>query len=145
MNSDFKELLQVLNELGVEYLVIGGYAVIHYAQPRYTKDIDIWLKPSAENSERILKAFYEFGLPILEATKDDFASEGLQFNIGVPPCQIDFLTTVPGLEFDDCWEYKNTCEDYGVIINYIAKKDLIIAKKSAGRPQDIADLDELEK
>jgi len=130
---------------GVEYLIIGGYAVIHYAQPRYTKDIYIWLNPTDVNSHKVVTAFENFGLPLLSATREDFANEGLMYYIGVEPCRIDFLTTVPGVNFDEAWSSKEVSEEDGLVANYIYKVDLIKAKKEAGRPQDLADLDELER
>ncbi len=99
MNSDFKDLLQSLHEFDVRYLVAGGYAVIHHAQPRYTKDIDIWLDPNSANAAKLMKAFAHFGIPLIDIEQSDFATPGTQFSIGVPPCEIDFLTTIPGLEF----------------------------------------------
>lgn len=145
MNSDFKDLLQSLHESKVRYLVVGGYAVIHYAQPRYTKDIDIWLEPSAENSARLMKAFAHFGIPLVGVTQDDFAIDGTQFSIGVPPCEIDFLTTIPGLIFEKCWEVRVSSDENDFPIYYVSKSDLITAKQVAGRPQDLADIDELKR
>lgn len=104
MNSDFKDLLQLLSDEEVEYLVVGGYAVIYHAQPRSTKDLDIWLKPSAENAKKIGNVFHKFGIPLIDITLDDFANEELQYAIGMPPSMIDFLTSIPGLDFDQCWK-----------------------------------------
>src|SRR6478752_1482529 len=105
MNSDFKDLLRIFAEHHVEYLIVGAYAVIHYTQPRYTKDIDLWIKPSKENAARVARAFHEFGLPLIEVTQDDFAHPGLQYVVGASPCQIDFLTSLPGLpDFNTAFE-----------------------------------------
>jgi hypothetical protein len=103
MNSDFRDLLRSLHECEVRYLVAGGYAVIHHSQPRYTKDIDIWLEPSAENARKLMRAFLQFGIPMIGVTEADFAQPGIQFNLGVPPCAVDLLTTIPGLEFEAAW------------------------------------------
>ena len=146
MNSDFKELLQIFAEEEVEYLIVGGYAVIHYTQPRYTKDIDIWVKPSVENAARVTKAFARFGIPLIEVTEEDFASEGLQFVIGVSPCQIDFLTSLPGApDFDRAWEDRSVEKAEGFELFFLGKDALVMAKENAGRPQDLADLDELRR
>lgn len=145
MNSDFKDLLQSLHEFEVHYLIVGGYAVIHYAQPRYTKDIDIWLKPSAENAKKLMHAFAHFGIPLSGVTQEDFSTEGTQFSIGVPPCEIDFLTSIPGLNFSPAWQNKETCTSNDFPAHYVSKQDLITAKKTAGRPQDLADIDELQR
>lgn len=145
MNSDFKELLQSLHEHDVRYLVAGGYAVIHHSQPRYTKDIDIWLEPTPENAAKLMRAFRKFGIPMIGVTLEDFATPGTQFNLGVPPCEIDFLTTIPGLEFEPAWENRVTSQENDFPIHYLGKSDLIRAKQTAGRPQDLADLDELRR
>ncbi len=146
MNSDFKDLLQVFAKHQVEYLIVGAYAVIHYTQPRYTKDIDIWVKPSKENAARVARSFYEFGLPLVEVNQDDLSRDGLQYVVGVSPCQIDFLTSLPGLpDFNAAWETSETVTFEGIPMRYLGKSDLILAKQTAGRPQDLADLDELRR
>jgi hypothetical protein len=146
MNSDFKDLLRIFAEEKVEYLVVGGYAVIHHTQPRYTKDIDLWVKPSAENAARVARAFYRFGLPLVEVTQEDFASEGLQYVVGIPPCQIDFLTSLPGTDgFDAAWRGKATGTTGGIPVHFLGKTELLRTKQHAGRPQDLADLDELRR
>ena len=117
--------------------------MIHHSQPRYTKDIDIWLEPSPENAARLMRAFRIFGIPMIGVTRDDFATPGTQFNLGVPPCAIDFLTTIPGLDFGQAWENRVTSEENDFPIHYLGKSDLIVSKTTAGRPLDLADLNEL--
>ena len=145
MNSDFKDLLQILGECEVRYLVAGGYAVIHHSQPRYTKDIDIWLEATPENARKLMRAFLVFGIPMHGVTQDVFATPGTQFNLGVAPCEIDFLTTIPGLEFHSAWKNKVTSMENDFPIHYLGKSDLIRAKQTAGRLQDLADIDELHR
>ncbi len=145
MNSDFKDLLRIFAEEGVEYLVVGAYAVIQYTQPRYTKDLDLWVKPSRENAKRIARAFNRFGLPLVEVTEQDFAEDGLQYAIGMPPSQIDFLTSLPGADFPSAWEARVEGMSDGLLIPFLGIPHLIAAKTLAGRPQDLADLDELRR
>jgi hypothetical protein len=145
MNQDFKDLLRLFAEHDVEYLVVGGYAVMHHAQPRYTKDLDIWIHPDAGNAGRVAQALRKFGVPLTEVTPDDFAQEGLQFMIGVPPCAVDFLTTVEGLDFPVAWASRSTSMVDGITVYYLSLRDLIESKKATSRPQDLADLDELAK
>lgn len=145
MNSDFKDLLRLFGVHEVRYLVVGGYAVSHHAQPRFTKDLDLWIEPSAENATRVAGALIEFGIPLVEVTESDFAQEGLQFAVGMPPSQLDFLTTVPGLQFDECWPERVIVNLGDIPVSYLSKNALIEAKKTAGRPQDLADLEELRR
>ncbi|MEM9237959.1 MAG: DUF6036 family nucleotidyltransferase, partial [Verrucomicrobiota bacterium] len=141
----FKDLLQSLNDCEVRYLVVGGYAVIHHSQPRYTKDIDIWIEPSEENSHRLMKAFALFGIPMVGLESSDFTTPGTQLNLGVAPCEVDLLTTIPGLEFSPAWRNRVLSNEGNLEIPYLGKADLITAKQVAGRPQDLADLDELRR
>lgn len=145
MNSDFRDLLQILGESDVRYLVAGGYAVIHHSQPRYTKDIDIWLEPTPANARKLMHAFLIFGIPMHGVSQDDFATPGTQFSLGVAPCEIDFLTTILGLEFRSAWENKVTSSENDFPIHYLGKSDLILAKQNAGRLQDLADIEELHR
>ncbi|MEM9480267.1 MAG: nucleotidyltransferase [Verrucomicrobiota bacterium] len=140
MNSDFKELLKSLNDQGVEYLIVGGYAVAFHARPRFTQDLDIWVRPSAKNAALLIQAFLDFGLPLVDIEESDFAKEGTQYMIGVPPVAFDFLTTVPGIEFDACWERRVQDEIEGVNVSFVAKTDLITAKETSGRDIDRSDL-----
>lgn len=145
MNSDFRDLLRIFVEEEVRFLVVGGYAVIHYAQPRYTKDLDLWIEPTTGNARRLMRAFHRFGLPLIGLEESDFAEPGTQFSVGVPPCEIDLLTSLPGLEFSSCWANREHSDEEGIQIPYLGKTDLVNAKRIAGRPQDLADLDELQR
>jgi len=144
MNSDFKDLLAILAQEDVRYLVVGGYAVIHYAQPRYTKDLDIWLEPSPANARKVLQSFNSFGVSTFGLTQQDFEVEGTQLNVGRPPVAIDFLTSLPGLNFKQAWKNRDVSKLGDIRVNYLSKPDLIAAKKHAGRPVDLADVAELE-
>ena len=145
MNSDFKELLQSFARHKVRYLIVGGYAVIHYSQPRYTKDLDLWIEPSVKNARAVVKAFAEFGIPLIEITERDLATEGTQFVLGVAPVMLDFLTSVPPLSFADCWKRRKHVKSDTDVHCYLAFNDLCVAKKHAARMQDLVDLQELER
>ena len=129
MNSDFKDLLNTLNAYRVKYLVIGGYAFMKHAEPRYTKDIDIWVKADSRNAVKLYKALREFGAPLSELSADDFAHEGFYYQLGVEPVRIDILMSMKGVRWDEAW--RNRVE---------SKSDLIKAKQAAGRPRDLADV-----
>lgn len=143
MNQDFRDMLRLLEEHGVDYLVVGGYAVIRYTQPRFTKDLDIWIRPSRENAAKTAKALRAFGVPLIEVTEEDFAEGGLQFMIGIYPNAIDFLTSIKGLDFEETWRSKRTFETSSGNVHYLAPTDLITAKRAVGRTQDLADIEEI--
>jgi hypothetical protein len=143
MNSDFKELLSIFNELGVKYLVVGGYAVAAHAEPRFTKDLDIWVETSNENAERVFNALRSFGAPLGGLTENDFSQEGSFYQMGMPPARVDILMSIDGVRFEDAWMNRVEADFDGVIANLISRTDLIAAKKAAGRPQDLIDIDNL--
>ena len=145
MNSDFKDLLRLFAKTEVRYLVVGGYAAMHYSQPRFTRDLDLWLDPTQANAARVLRAFAEFGMPLIDVTPADFAMEGFQYMVGRSPVLFDFLTSLPGLSFAACWRSRLTDGVEGFPIHYLSKRSLIKAKKMAGRPQDLSDLDEIRR
>ena len=143
MNRDFKDMLRLLGDHEVEYLIVGGYAVIRHTQPRFTKDLDIWLRPSALNAGRVAKALRAFGVPLVEVTEEDFSKEGLQFMIGVYPTAIDFLTTVKPLDFSEAWDSKVIYESSAGPLYYLSIPNLIRSKRAVGRLQDLADIEEI--
>ena len=103
MNSDFKELLRIFAEEKVKYLIIGGYAVAKHSEPRYTKDLDIWISSSRENAERVFHALKEFGAPLDNIEIEDFTRSTLVFQMGIEPVRIDILMGLKELDFDECW------------------------------------------
>lgn len=145
MNSDFSDLLRLFDQHEVRYLIVGGYATMFYSQPRFTKDLDLWLEPSADNAARVMKAFHSFGMPLIDVSEADFAKESFQYMIGRAPVLFDFLTTLPGLDFASCWAERTTDAEEGFQIHYLSKTSLIKAKTLAGRIQDLADLDEIRR
>ncbi len=145
MNSDFSDLLRLFDQHEVRYLIIGGYAAMFYSQPRFTKDLDIWLQPSTENASRVVCAFHDFGMPLIDVVEADFATESFQYMIGRAPVLFDFLTSLPELDFDTCWAERTTDIEEGFQMHYLSKEALIKAKKIAGRIQDLADLDEIRR
>jgi len=143
MNSDFKDLLSILNANKVKYLVVGAYAFMKHAEPRYTKDLDIWVKADKKNAARVFKALGDFGAPLAELTDDDFAHEGFYYQVGIEPARIDVLMSIPGLRFDEAWKKRVKSDLGGVEAWILSKKDLIAAKKASGRPQDLVDIQTL--
>lgn len=146
MNSDFKELLEILEEKKVRYLVVGGYAVIKYTEPRYTKDIDILIDRSQENTIKLLDALRKFGAPMLDGiSSKDFQNENVFYQIGIAPNRIDIITDIAGINFNEAYQRKTTTNIEGTEVPFIGIEDLISAKLSAGRPQDLVDAGALAK
>lgn len=143
-SSHFKELLRSFNDRGVKYLVVGAYAVMKYTEPRYTKDIDIWVEPTGENAERVFQALAEFGAPMADVTLKDFTNRELVFQIGLPPHRIDIMMGIPPLEFPAAWDRRVTAQFEEVPVDLLSRDDLLMAKKATGRPQDLLDANLLD-
>lgn len=144
LSKDYKEFVELLNANEVKYLVVGGYAVALHGYPRYTKDLDVWIERSSENAERLLNALKGFGFGSLDITSNDFLEEGNIIQLGYPPNRIDLITSLQGLDFEDCYPKSVRIEIQNVQVNFIDVENLKINKKATGRPQDIADLANLE-
>jgi hypothetical protein len=145
LNADFSDLFAALNGACVSYLLVGGYAVAFHAEPRFTKDLDIWVEPSPANAARVFEALKVFGAPLSEVTEADFAAPGIVFQIGVPPNRIDVVTTVDGVEFSDAWSARAQSSYGAQRINVISRQHLIENKRAMGRPQDLVDVAILER
>ena len=148
MYPDFKELLSILNEHRVKYLVVGAYAVAVHAQPRATKDLDILVKADADNAKAVFAALAKFGAPLEGLTAADFAEPGPFFRMGRAPVGVDILTEIPGIEFDAAWQRR--VEDVvdaasGLKAIFISRDDLIATKLASGRAQDLADVEAIRK
>jgi hypothetical protein len=145
MNRDFVEMLFALSEAGAEFLVVGAYAVGYHHEPRATGDVDIWVRNTPENAEKVWQALVVFGAPLQGLTKADLASSDLIFQMGVVPCRIDLLTRIDGVSFDTAWPRRVYMDVQGRQIPLLGLEDLIANKRAAARPQDLADLAALEK
>lgn len=145
VNSDFTELLKLFNDSKVKYLIIGGYAFIQYAEPRYTKDLNLWISTDTTNAAAVYAALKAFGAPLTELTEKDFAEEGYFYQMGVPPIRVDILMGIPGIEFEQAWKRREGVDFDGLVVSFISKGDLITAKLASGRPQDLIDADILTR
>jgi len=143
MYQDYLELLQYLNDNKVKYLIIGGYAVIQYAEPRYTKDLDIWVECSETNAKKLLKALKKFNAPIDNLSVQELAKPGLIYIFGVPPLRIDILNKVKGSRFKTAWAQRKVFQIEDVKAKFVSKQSLVKIKRATGRPQDLADLEKL--
>lgn len=146
MNADFLDLLRAFAAADVRFLVVGAYAVGVHGRPRATKDLDVWIEPSADNAPRVIRALVEFGAPLMGLTAADFARPGVGLQIGVAPARIDIVTQVSGLSFAQALathvEVDFAPDVRCPVIGYEA---LLTNKRAAGRPQDLADIAALER
>lgn len=144
VNPDFRDLFAALNAAEARYLLVGGYAVAFHAQPRFTKDLDVWTDPDPANAARVFEALRHFGAPLHELTASDLARPETIFQIGVPPNRIDIVTAIDGVGFPEAWpEHVETT--YGdQIVPVIGRRQLVQNKRASGRPQDLLDLEILK-
>ena len=145
LNPDYRDILSALSAEGVEFLLVGGYALAAHGLPRATGDLDIWVHPRSANARRTWRALARFGAPLDQVTEDDFATEGLIFQIGVVPRRIDIITSLEALSFADAWSNRIQVEIDGIQIPVLGRDDFIRNKRAAGRPQDLADVARLEE
>lgn len=143
MHSDFVDLLRLLNRHRVRYLVIGGYAYSFHAEPRYTKDLDLWVEASPLNAARLLRALSEFGAPVDNLTKQDLAKPGLLYVFGVPPLRVDVLNRLKRCSFGSMYKRREIFRLRNLKLPVVSRQDLCKLKRAAGRPQDLADLAKL--
>lgn len=144
LNKDFKEFAGLLNSTGVEYLVIGGYALAAHGHPRYTGDLDIWLRRSPENAKKLIQVLDAFGFGSLGLTEADFLRPDAVVQLGYPPARIDLIAAIDGVSFDECYPNRVEVASDGVNLPFIGLRDFRANKSAAGRPKDLADLHELD-
>jgi predicted nucleotidyltransferase len=143
LNPDFKEFIELLNRHEVRYLVIGGYAVALHGNPRYTKDLDIWVEMNSNNALQLMNALAEFGFGSVGLVQEDFLIPDQVIQLGYLPNRIDLITTPDGVDFTTCYTSKIEVNIDGITIDFIDLENLKINKKASGRLQDLADLEKL--
>ena len=143
-NTDFKDFLMALNQHGVEYIVVGGYAVILRGYSRSTGDLDIWINKTNSNFILLQKALQKFGLPLEAVPEEQFFSEDFDvFSFGIPPNAIELMTAVKGVEFTVAYDAATMEKVDDISIKVIHLKNLLQAKKAANRSKDINDIENL--
>jgi hypothetical protein len=148
MYQDYKDLLSAFQSHGVKYLVVGGFAVIYHSQPRFTKDVDLFIKADPENAKATYAALAAFGAPLQGIRPEDFTDHNSFFRFGREPKGFDILPSIPGVDFDAAWERRvETVVDTtsGLKANFISADDLIASKLASGRARDLADVEEIRK
>ncbi len=145
LNPDFRDMLSEFNAAGVEYLIVGGYAVAHHGYVRATGDLDFWVRRTPENADRVLRALAAFGAPAGLVTRDDLLNPDMVAQIGVEPSRIDILSDIDGVEFDDAYPSRAIARVDDVEIPFVGLQHLLQNKRATGRPEDVADANRLEK
>ncbi len=144
LTPDFKEFAELLNSNGVEYLVVGGYALAAYGHPRYTGDLDFWIGTATDNADRVLTALSQFGFGSLGIKREDLTRPEQVIQMGFPPARIDLLTSIDGVSFVECYERRTILEVDGLQLGFIALDDFKTNKRTVGRHKDLADLEALD-
>lgn len=147
LNEDFRDLLLEFADAEVEFLIVGAFAVAYHGVPRATGDMDVFVRPSSENAQRVFTALIRFGAPLSSAgvAAKDFETPGIVYQIGQPPRRIDVLTEISGVSFDEAWGTRCTENLEGRVVHFIGRDQLLRNKKAAGRPKDLADVSRLRK
>ena len=145
LSKDLREFVALLNSNGVEYLVVGAFAVAYHGYSRYTADLDLLLRSTAENAERVVRTLSEFGFGSLGIQAVDLQSPGKVVQLGVKPNRIDLLTSISGVPFEDAWRSRQEGELDGIATCFIGRDALIANKESTGRAKDLGDAEELRK
>ena len=145
LNEDYKDMLHALSDEKVRFLLVGAYAMAAHGYPRATMDIDIWVMPSSQNADAVLRALRNFGAPLHNLTREDLQKDGTIFQIGVAPRRIDIITTVSGLEFEETYRRSLPVDIDGIEVHVPSINDLILNKRASGRRKDVADAEVLER
>ena len=144
LNPDFRDILSAFLEEKVEFLIVGAYALAAHGFPRATGDIDLWVRPTRENSAKVWGALEKFGAPMKGLDPEDFTKKDLVVQIGRAPRRIDIVTAITAVDFERAWSGRTAVEMEGMELFVLGKDDLLTNKKAVGRPQDIADAERLD-
>ncbi len=145
LNEDYRDMLRALSDEKVKFLLVGAYALAAHGYPRATVDIDVWVMPSPENADAVLRALQRFGSPLQNLTREDLQTDGIVFQIGIAPRRIDIITTASGLQFEEAFGRSIIVDIDGIEVHIPCLPDLIHNKRASGRTKDIADAEALEE
>jgi hypothetical protein len=143
VQKDFKELLELLNEHKVEFILVGAYALAFHGAPRYTGDLDIYIKPDIDNSKNVMKALVKFGFGSVGIKDEDLQKPDRVIQLGYPPVRIDLVTSISGVSWEEANSDKVSGTFGDIPVYYIGKVSFIANKKATGRKKDLADIEAL--
>lgn len=141
--ADFRDFLSLCLSHDVRFMVIGGYAVVHYSRPRYTGDLDIWVDSALGNAIRIVAVLHEFGFVGPDVTTSMITERQQIIRMGFEPMRLELFTRIPGVEFDDCFPRRVLVKIGALLVPFISLDDLKANKLKSGRAKDLQDLEEL--
>lgn len=145
LSNDLREFIGLLNSHKVEFIIVGAHALAWHGLPRYTKDIDFFIRPESENATRLLRVLEEFGFGSLGLRGEDFVKPDQVIQLGLEPNRIDILTGISGLGWEECWESKAEGSLDGLAVCFLGRDSYLKNKRASGRPQDLADAQRLEE
>ncbi len=145
LNDDYSDMLSAFAAEGVEYLMVGAFAVAAHGMPRATGDMDLWVRPTPDNAARVMRALRRFGAPLQGVQERDLATPGIVFQIGVAPRRIDILTSLSGVTFEEAWPARVTVDVAGASVSVLGLVHLIANKRAVGRPKDRSDVRALQR
>jgi hypothetical protein len=141
---DFDEFIGYLTARGVEFVVVGAYALAFHGAPRFTGDLDILVRPTVENATQLLAAIEAFGFPVQELRPETIVDPRRMVQLGIPPVQIHVMSAISGVEWDDAWSDRIEGPLGGRRVYYLGRQTFLRNKRAAGRPKDLADIDALD-
>jgi hypothetical protein len=144
LNPDFHDMLSALCEEGAEFLVVGAYALAAHGYARATGDIDIRIRATPDNAERVWRSLKRFGVPLFDLTRNDLSTPEMVFQIGTAPNRIDIITSIDGVDFDSAWPNRKARSVEGLALSVLGRRELLLNKRASGRPKDLADVAWLE-
>jgi len=145
IHSDFKELLGLLNSHGVDYIIVGGYALAFHGAPRYTGDLDIFVRPDPDNAQRIMAALEAFGFGEVGLSGDDFVKPDQVIQLGVAPVRVDLITGLTGVSWEEAFSRRIIADYDEVRVPLIGRDQLIANKQALGRNKDLADIEAMKQ
>ena len=147
LNEDFRDILVFLADANAEFVVVGAYALAFHGAPRFSGDIDIFVRPEPNNAARVFAALVRFGAPLSSAgvSVDDFARAGTVYQIGLPPRRIDVITEISGVDFDEAWASRLAGSVENRQVHFLGRAAFLKNKEAAGRPKDLADVARLRR
>lgn len=143
--KDLREFIELMNSHSVEYLIVGGHAVGFHGYPRYTGDIDFFVRPTPENAQKVSTVLEDFGFPKAESLRPSLLDQGRVIGLGRPPNRIDLLTAISGLDFEEAWQTREPGQMDDLPVQFIGKDALLKNKMASGRTKDLADAEELQR